>query len=191
MADLASLTFGAALADNLALDYLLGLCPVVAVSRRLSTAASLALATLMTLPPVALCSAVLVQNVLQPLHLEYLRLLVLVIVCTAITQPAERWLRRARPDLHQRIGVFLPLLTANCLVLGAALLTVERAPGALAAPVYGLGLAAGVGLVLVMLAGLRERLAAAPVPAAFRGVPITLLTLGFMSLGFLGLKGVW
>jgi electron transport complex protein RnfA len=180
-----------ALAGNLALEYQLGLCPLLAVSRRYEVAQGMAVVTLVIVPLLAAIGYAVQADILLPLGLTAWQLPVWALVFFLVLQGVELATLRSRPVLHEQYAVFLPLLRINCLVLGAALLAVDKFDGFLSACLGGLGMAAGYALVLLMLAALRERLALAEVPAAFRGAPITVITLGLMSLGWQGLKGIF
>ncbi len=180
-----------ALAGNLALEYQLGLCPLLALSRRYEVAQDMAFVTLVVVPLLAVAGYAVQAGVLAPLELAAWQLPAWVLVFFLVLRLLELTVLRLLPRLHEQYAVFLPMFRINCLVLGAALLAVEKFDGFFAAVLGGLGMAAGYALVLLMLAALRERLALAETPAAFRGAPITVITLGLMSLGWQGLKGVF
>jgi electron transport complex protein RnfA len=128
--------------------------------------------------------------ILEPLGLGYLRTLVFILLIAAVVQVTEMLVRASSPLLHELLGVFLPLITTNCAVLGVALLNLEKQHGLVESLVYGAAAAAGFGLALLAFAGLRERLEAADVPAAFRGTPLALITAGLMALAFMGFGGL-
>jgi electron transport complex protein RnfA len=190
MTELLLLALGASLVNNFVLSNFLGLCPFIGVSRRFEAAAGMALATLFVLTIASGLSFSLWQWVLLPLGLEYLRTLVFILLIAGIVQFTEIMVRATSPLLHQLLGIFLPLITTNCAVLGVALLNVDRQHGLLESLVFGAGAGAGFGLALLLFTTLRERLDTADVPQAFRGVPVALVTAGLMALAFMGFAGL-
>jgi electron transport complex protein RnfA len=190
MTELLLLAIGASLVNNFVLTQFLGLCPFVGVSRRFEAAAGMALATLFVLTVASGLSFALWHWVLQPLGLEYLRTLAFILLIAGVVQFTELMVRATSPLLHQVLGIFLPLITTNCAVLGVALLNVQGQRGLLESLVYGAGAGAGFGLALLLFAALRERLEACDLPAAFRGAPIALVTAGLMALAFMGFAGL-
>ena len=190
MSDLLLLAIGASLVNNFVLTQFLGLCPFVGVSRRFEAAAGMALATLFVLTLASGASYAAWHWILEPLGLGYLRTLVFILLIAAVVQATEMLVRATSPLLHELLGVFLPLITTNCAVLGVALLNLERQHGFIESLVYGAAAAAGFGLALLAFAGLRERLETADVPAAFRGTPLALVTAGLMALAFMGFSGL-
>ena len=190
MTELLLLAIGASLVNNFVLTQFLGLCPFVGVSRRFEAAAGMALATLFVLTVASGLSFALWHWVLQPLGLEYLRTLAFILLIAGVVQFTELMVRATSPLLHQVLGIFLPLITTNCAVLGVALLNVQGQRGLLESLVYGAGAGAGFGLALLLFAALREQLETADLPAAFRGAPIALVTAGLMALAFMGFTGL-
>jgi len=190
MSDLFLLAIGASLVNNFVLTQFLGLCPFVGVSRRFEAAAGMALATLFVLTIASGASWAAWHWLLEPLGLGYLRTLVFVLLIAAVVQGTEMIVRATSPLLHELLGVFLPLITTNCAVLGVALINLERQHGFVESLVFGAAAAAGFGLALLLFAGLRERMDTADVPAAFRGTPIALVTAGLMALAFMGFNGL-
>jgi electron transport complex protein RnfA len=188
--DLLLLALGASLVNNFVLTNFLGLCPFVGASRRYEAAAGMALATLFVLTLASGASYAAYHWLLEPLGLGYLRTLVFILLIAAAVQFTELLIRATSPLLHQLLGVFLPLITTNCAVLGVALLNLERQHGLLESLVFGAAAAAGFGLALLLFAALRERIDAGDVPAAFRGAPIALVTAGLMALAFMGFGGL-
>jgi electron transport complex protein RnfA len=188
--DLLLLALGASLVNNFVLTQFLGLCPFVGVSRRFEAAAGMALATLFVLTLASGASYAVWHWILEPLGLGYLRTLVFILLIAAVVQVTEMLVRVSSPLLHELLGVFLPLITTNCAVLGVALLNLERQHGFVESLVFGAAAAAGFGLALLAFAGLRERLETADVPAAFRGTPLALITAGLMALAFMGFGGL-
>ncbi len=190
MTDLLLLALGASLVNNFVLTQFLGLCPFVGVSRRFEAAAGMALATLFVLTLASGASYAMWHWILEPLGLGYLRTLAFILLIAAVVQVTEMLVRASSPLLHELLGVFLPLITTNCAVLGVALLNLERQHGLIESLVFGAAAAAGFGLALLAFAGLRERLETADVPAAFRGTPLALITAGLMALAFMGFGGL-
>jgi electron transport complex protein RnfA len=188
--DLLLLAIGASLVNNFVLTQFLGLCPFVGASRRFEAAAGMALATLFVLTLASGASYAAWHWILEPLGLGYLRTLVFILLIAAVVQVTEMMVRASSPLLHELLGVFLPLITTNCAVLGVALLNLERQHGLVESLVFGAAAAAGFGLALLAFAGLRERLETADVPAAFRGTPLALITAGLMALAFMGFGGL-
>ena len=181
---------GAILVNNFVLVQFLGLCPFMGVSNRLETAMSMSLATTFVLTLASVASWLVHHLVLVPLNLEYLQIIAFILVIAALVQFTEMVVKWTSPLLYRVLGVFLPLITTNCAVLGVALLNINAARSFVDSIVYGLGAALGFSLVLVLFAALRERLAAADVPQPFRGPAIGMITAGLMSLAFMGFAGL-
>jgi Na+-translocating ferredoxin:NAD+ oxidoreductase subunit A len=179
-----------ALVNNVVLVKFLGLCPLMGVSNKLDSALGMGLATTFVLTLAAFAGWLLEHYVLNPLGLGYLRILTFILVIAVVVQFTEMVVRKTSPALYQVLGIFLPLITTNCAVLGVALLNVQQENSFFESLLYGFGSALGFTLVLVMFAGLRERLALANVPAAFRGSPIAFVVAGLMSLAFMGFAGL-
>ena len=190
MGELAHLLIGALLVNNFVLAQFLGLCPFMGVTRGLDTALSMGLATTFVLTLAATICYLVFHGVLVPLGLEWLNIILFIVVIASVVQLTEIYLRATSPLLHQVLGVYLPLITTNCAVLGVALLVVGRELSLLETIVFSMGAAAGFTLVMVLFGAIRERLEGADVPKAFRGAPIALITAGIMSLGFLGFAGL-
>jgi len=190
MSDLLLLALGASLVNNFVLTNFLGLCPFVGVSRRFEAAAGMALATLFVLTLASGLSYAAWHWLLEPLGLGYLRTLVFILLIAGVVQGTELIVRATSPLLHELLGVFLPLITTNCAVLGVALLNLDRQHGLLESLVFGAAAAAGFGLALMLFAALRESIDCGDVPAAFRGTPIALVTAGLMALAFMGFSGL-
>lgn len=190
MGEYALLLIGTALVNNVVLTKFLGLCPFMGTSRRLDNAIGLSLATGLVLTLTAGACWLVTRWLLEPFGLEYLRTLAFILVIAATVQFTESLLRKSAPVLYQALGLFLPLITTNCAVLGVVLLNTWAERSLFEAMLYGFGAAAGFGLVLILFAAARERLDASPVPAAFKGVPIALVTAGLMALAFMGFAGM-
>lgn len=187
--DLVLIVISAALVNNFVLVQFLGLCPFMGVSNSVSSAVGMSVATAFVLTLASVASYMVTEWLLVPLGLEYLRIVAFILVIAALVQLTELYMRHTAPLLHRVLGVYLPLITSNCAVLGVALLNVREQHSLLESAFYGFGAALGFGLVLVMLAAAREKLAMADVPSSFRGAPIGLITAGLMALAFMGFAG--
>ncbi len=184
------LLIGIALVNNVVLTQFLGLCPFMGVSNRLDTALGMGLATTFVLTLAAGFGWLIEHALLQPLELEFLRILSFILVIAGTVQFTEMAIARISPALHRVLGLFLPLITTNCAVLGVALLNIQEAHTLTQSLFFGVGAALGFTLVLVLFAGLRERLATAAVPEAFAGAPIGFVVAGLLSMAFMGLTGL-
>lgn len=190
MSELFLLLIGTVLVNNFVLAKFLGLCPFMGVSRQLDAAYGMAMATGFVLTLSAGLSYLVHRWLLAPMGLEYLRTLAFILVIASVVQFTELVMRRESPRLYRVLGIYLPLITTNCAVLGVALLNVQARHSLFESLVYGFGAALGFGLVLVLFAAMRERLEAADVPESFRGAPIALVTAGMMALAFMGFAGL-
>ncbi len=189
MSDLFLIILATVLVNNFVLVKFLGLCPFMGVSGRVEPAVGMALATGFVLTLSSAVSYLAETFVLVPFGLEYLRTLTFILVIACMVQFTELMVQRLSPLLHQVLGIYLPLITTNCAVLGVALLNAAEAGSFVESVFYGVGAAGGFALVLILFAEIRERLATAPVPRAFRGAAIGLVTAGIMSLAFMGFAG--
>ena len=178
------------LANNFVLVRFLGLCPFMGVSGKLEGAIGMSVATMFVLTVSSVSSYLLSTYLLRPFDLEYLSTLGFILVIATVVQLTEMVMRRSSPLLYRVLGIFLPLITTNCAVLGVALLNVRQQHDLLQSALSGFGAATGFGLVLVAFAAMRERLAHADVPLPFRGAPIALITAGLMALAFMGFTGL-
>jgi electron transport complex protein RnfA len=178
------------LVNNFVLVKFLGLCPFMGVSNKLDTAIGMCLATTFVLTLASLCSYLVEQYILAPLELSYLQTLSFILVIAVVVQFTEMVVHKTSPALYRLLGIFLPLITTNCAVLGVAILNVKANHGLFGSVIYGFGAAVGFSLVLVLFAAMRERLASADVPVVFRGAAIGLITAGLMSLAFMGFTGL-
>ncbi len=189
MNELLLLLVGTILVNNFVLAQFLGLCPFMGVSGKLETALGMGLATTFVLTLASICSFLLDSFILKPLELEYLRLISFILIIAGLVQFTEMFIRKTSPVLQSVLGIFLPLITTNCAVLGVALLSARKQHTFLQAAVYGFGAAIGFTLVLVLFAAIRERIDNADVPAVFRGHAIAMVSAGIMSLAFMGFAG--
>jgi electron transport complex protein RnfA len=190
MKELALLLVSTILVNNFVLVKFLGLCPFMGVSRNVDTATGMGLATTFVLTLSSVCSYLVNEYLLAPLGLEYLRTIAFILVIAAVVQFTEMVVHKTSPLLYKVLGIFLPLITTNCAVLGVALLNVQQHFNFLESAVYGFGAAVGFSLVLVLFSSIRERVAVADVPEPFRGSAIALITAGLMSLAFMGFSGL-
>ena len=181
---------GAAVINNIVLVRMLGLCPFLGVSRRFESAVGMGLATTFVLTLTSAVSYLLDHYLLVPFDLIYLRTLSYIIVIASAVQLTEMAIRHSAPALYQALGIYLPLITTNCAVLGVPLLSVTLNYDFLESVLFGFGNALGFTLVLVLFAGLRERIDIADVPGPFRGAPIAIITAALMGLAFMGFSGI-
>lgn len=179
------------LVNNFVLVQFLGLCPFMGVSNKLETALGMSLATTFVLTLSSVLSYLTFNYILEPLGVEYLRTISFILVIAVTVQFTEMVVKKTSPLLYRVLGIFLPLITSNCAVLGVALLTVKKGIDSfLDALLYGFGAAVGFSLVLILFAAMRERIAVADVPTPFKGASIGMITAGLMSLAFMGFSGL-
>lgn len=181
---------GTVLVNNVVLVHFLGLCPFMGVSSKLSPSIGMSVATTLVMTLGGISSWLLEHYVLRPLDIGFLRILAYIVVIASLVQLIELIIRKVSPPLHRALGVYLPLITTNCAVLGVALLNVQQQFNFIESAVYGFGAAVGFSLVLILFSSIRERIAVADVPAPFRGSAIALVTAGLMSLAFMGFSGL-
>jgi electron transport complex protein RnfA len=181
---------GAVLVNNVVFVRILGLCPFMGVSKKLETATGMGAATTFVLTMACGASFIIDSWLLIPNQLEYLRTLSFIVTIAAIVQLTELVIQKTSPLLHQVLGIYLPLITTNCAVLGIPLLNVSLRHNFLESLLFGFGSAMGFTLALVLFGGIRERLEAADVPVHFRGTAIAMITAGLMSLAFMGFAGL-
>jgi electron transport complex protein RnfA len=181
---------GTVLVNNIVLVKMLGLCPFMGVSKKLSAAVGMGAATAFVLTLASGLSYLVDHHLLIPNDLSYLRTLSFIVVIAAIVQFTEMFIRKSSPVLYQALGIYLPLITTNCAVLGIPLLNVQENHNFIESLVYGFGGAVGFGLVLALFAAMRERLEGAAIPAPFRGSAIAMVTAGLLSLAFMGFAGL-
>jgi electron transport complex protein RnfA len=190
MQDLLLILLSTAIVNNIVLTKYLGLCSFMGTSTRIDTAVGMALATTFVLTMSNGFVWMAETWLLAPLDLSYLRTMTFILVIAAVVQFTEMVVRRISPPLYEALGVYLPLITTNCAVLGVALLTAQGGYGFLNSLLRGFGTSIGFSMVLVIFAGLRERLALADVPKIFEGAPIGFVTAGVLSLAFMGFAGL-
>lgn len=178
------------LVNNFVLVKFLGLCPFMGVSKKLETATGMGLATTFVLTLSSVISWIVNTLILEPLGIGYLRTIAFILVIASVVQFTETVMRKTSPLLYQLLGIYLPLITTNCAVLGVALLNQQTGHSLVESALYGFGAALGFSLVLALFAAIRERVAVADVPGPFKGSPIALITAGLMSLAFMGFVGL-
>jgi electron transport complex protein RnfA len=180
----------AMLTENFVLSKFLGICPFLGVSKRISTAVGMSMAVLFVMLVASLVTYILQVHVLVPNQVEYLQTIAFILVIASTVQLTEMAVQKLSPGLYQALGIFLPLITTNCAVLGLAVLNIQRGYSLLEVLAHALGAAAGFAVALLLFAGIRERLEKAAVPEAFRGPAIALVTAGILSLAFMGFSGL-
>jgi electron transport complex protein RnfA len=190
MTEFGIILLSAVLVNNYVLTKFLGICPFLGVSGKLETAIGMSFAVMFVMTLASTASWIIQQLILIPLDILYLQTVFFILIIAALVQFVEMVMHKTSPVLYQGLGIFLPLITTNCAVLGVAILNVQQDYSFFASVLYGFGAAVGFGLVLVLFAGLRERLKAAPIPELFQGAPITLITAGMMALAFMGFAGL-
>lgn len=190
MSEYLLLFIGTVFVNNIVLVKFLGLCPFMGVSRKVETAIGMSAATTFVLTLSAILSYIINSWILAPLGLEFLRTIAFIIAIAAVVNFTELVVHKTSPLLYNVLGIFLPLITTNCAVLGVALINVQDQNNFLQSAIYGFGAALGFSLVLILFAALRERVNVADVPKPFQGSAIGLVTAGLMSLAFMGLTGL-
>ena len=188
--ELLVILIGSSLVSNVVLSQFLGLCPFLGVSRKTNTAAGMGAAVIFVITLASAVAGVIYRVVLVRFHVEYLETIVFILVIAALVQFVEMFLRKAMPALYEALGVYLPLITTNCAVLGVAITNVQKEYGILAGIVNGFATAVGFTIAIVILAGIREKLEYNDIPESFRGMPMVLLTAGLMAIAFCGFSGL-
>lgn len=176
--------------NNIVLSQFLGICPFLGVSKKVDTALGMGAAVAFVLTLATIVTYLLQEFVLVPMHIEYLQTISFILVIAALVQMVEIILKKMSPALYQALGIFLPLITTNCAVLGVAILVIQKQFSLIESVVYAFATAIGFALALVVFAGLREQLALTNVPKGMRGMSIVLITAGLLSLAFMGFSGV-
>ena len=183
MKELLIIAVGAAVVNNVVLSQFLGLCPFFGVSKKIETAAGMGGAVIFVITLSSLVTSLIYQFILTPLHMEYMQTIVFILVIAALVQFVEMFLKKSMPALYQSLGVYLPLITTNCAVLGVAV-------NVLQGTVNGFATALGFTIAIVLMAGLREKMEYNDVPKYFQGFPMVLLTAGLMAIAFFGFSGI-
>ena len=176
--------------NNIVLSQFLGICPFLGVSKKISTALGMGFAVMFVMTISAIATHLIYYQLLVPNRLTFMITVVFILVIAALVQMVEIILHKTSPLLYQALGIFLPLITTNCAVLGVAILAIQKDFGLLSAVCYSLANAMSFTLAIVLFAGIRERLSAAPIPKALQGVPIALITAALLSMAFMGFSGI-
>jgi len=190
MKELLLILIGSALVNNVVLSQFLGLCPFLGVSKRTETAAGMGAAVLFVITIASAITSLIYTGILEKLGLEYLQTIVFILVIAALVQLVEMVLKKKMPSLYNSLGVYLPLITTNCAVLGVALKNVQNGYGLVESIVYGVGISIGFFIAIVIMAGIRERIEFNELPKSFKGMPIVLVTAGLMAIAFIGFSGL-
>ena len=190
MKELFMIGVGAALINNVVLSPFLGICAFLGVSRKTGTAAGMGAAVVFVITLSSLITGVLYRFILVPLNVEYLQTIVFILIIAALVQFVEMALKKYSHALYEALGVYLPLITTNCAVLGVALINVQRNYSLLEGVVYGFATAAGFFIAIVLMAGIREKIEDNDIPESFKGTPIVLLTACLMAIAFFGFSGL-
>ena len=190
MTNLLIIAIGSALVNNVVLSQFLGLCPFLGVSKKVKTAAGMGTAVIFVISLASFVAALIYQFVLTPLNITYLKTIVFILVIAALVQFVEMFLKKYMVSLYESLGVYLPLITTNCAVLGVALTNVQKSYSILTSVVNGFATAAGFTISIVILAGIREKMEYNDIPKPFQGIPIVLITAGLMAIAFCGFSGL-
>ena len=190
MKELILIIIGSAIVNNVVLSQFLGLCPFLGVSKKTETAAGMGVAVIFVITIAAFVTSIINQFVLVRLDLTYLQTIVFILVIAALVQFVEMFLKKSVPSLYESLGVFLPLITTNCAVLGVALNAVQYNYNILESTIYGFGIAAGFTIAIIILAGIREKIEYNDIPESWQGMPIVMVTAGLMSIAFFGFSGI-
>lgn len=190
MTELLLIAVGSAFVNNVVLSQFLGICPFLGVSKNVKTAAGMGGAVVFVITIASFCTGLIYKFILVPLTFEYLQTIVFILVIAALVQFVEMFLKKSMPPLYNALGVYLPLITTNCAVLGVALTNVTKSYNILEGVVNGFATAAGFLVSIVLMAGIREKIEYNDVPEAFQGTPIVLVTAGLMAIAFCGFSGL-
>ena len=190
MKEVILIAIGSAIVNNVVLSQFLGLCPFFGVSKKVNTAAGMGAAVIIVITIASMISSLIYQFILTPLDVQYLKTIVFILVIAALVQFVEMVLRKAMPSLYSALGVYLPLITTNCAVLGVALNSVQYEYTFVQSLVYGVGTSVGFFISIVILAGIRERIEHNDIPNSFKGTPIVLITACLMAIAFCGFAGL-
>ena len=190
MKELLLIGIGSALVNNVVLSQFMGLCPFLGVSKKIDTAIGMGGAVIFVLTLSSLVTSLIYQFILIPANMEYLQTIVFILVIAALVQFVEMFLKKTMPALYQSLGVYLPLITTNCAVLGVALVNVQKSYNVIQGTVNGLATAIGFTISITLMAGIREKIEYNDIPKSFQGFPIVLLTAGLMAIAFFGFSGL-
>ena len=190
MKELLIIAVGSALVNNVVLSQFLGICPFLGVSKKVDTAAGMGGAVIFVITISSFVTGLIYKFILLPLHFEYLQTIVFILVIAALVQFVELFLKKAMPPLYNALGVYLPLITTNCAVLGVALTNVQKEYNVLQGVVNGAATAVGFTIAIVIMAGIREKTEYNDVPESFQGTPIVLISAALMAIAFFGFSGL-
>ena len=188
--ELSLLLVSAIFVNNFVLARFLGVCPFLGVSKKVETAVGMSMAVVFVMTLASVITWIIQKFILVPFQIEYLQTIAFILIIASLVQFVEMVIQKTSPVLYQALGIFLPLITTNCAVLGVAILNIQKDYTFLSTTVHGFGASVGFALALVLFAGLRERTELADVPKSFQGVAITLITGGLLSLAFMGFAGL-
>ena len=190
MGSLLIIAIGSALVSNVVLSQFLGICPFLGVSKKVDTAMGMGAAVIFVITLASAITIIVYDFIMVPLGVEYLQTIVFILVIAALVQFVEMFLKKSMPSLYNALGVYLPLITTNCAVLGVALTNVQKSYNILESIVNGFATAFGFSISIVLMAGIREKIAYNDIPEAFQGFPTVLLTAGLMAIAFFGFSGL-
>ncbi len=190
MKELLIIIIGSALVNNVVLSQFLGLCPFLGVSKNIKTAGGMGGAVIFVITLASFVTSLIYNFILVPLNVTYLQTIVFILIIAALVQFVEMFLKKSVPSLYRALGVYLPLITTNCAVLGVAVLNVQKEYNVLQGTVNGLATAIGFTIAIVLMAGIREKIEFNDIPKAFQGFPIVLITSGLMAIAFFGFSGI-
>ena len=176
--------------NNVVLSQFLGICPFLGVSKKVDTAIGMGLALTFVLTIATIVTFLLQKGILEPFNLQYLQTITFILVIAALVQMVEIILKKISPALYQALGVFLPLITTNCVILGVALLVIQKDFSLIESVVYAIATAIGYAMALIIFSSIREQLALTKVPKAIQGIPVALITAGIMAMAFMGFSGI-
>ena len=188
--ELILIVIGSAIVNNVVLSQFLGLCPFLGVSKKIKTSAGMGAAVIFVITIAAFVTALINKFILVPLQLTYLQTIVFILIIAALVQFVEMFLKKSIPSLYESLGVYLPLITTNCAVLGVALNAVQYEYNILESVVYGFGISVGFTIAIIILAGIREKIEYNDIPESWQGMPIVMVTAGLMSIAFFGFSGI-
>ena len=190
MKELLLIAVGSAFVNNVVLSQFLGICPFLGVSKNVKTAGGMGGAVIFVISIASLVTSIIYKCILVPAHVEYLQTIVFILVIAALVQFVEMFLKKSMPPLYNALGVYLPLITTNCAVLGVALTNVLKSNSILEGLIYGIGTAVGFTVAIVLMAGIREKIEYNDITESFQGTPIVLVTSGLMAIAFFGFSGL-
>lgn len=190
MKELLIIAIGSAIVNNVVLSQFLGICPFLGVSKKVETASGMGGAVIFVITIASFFTSLIYKFILVPLNISYLQTIVFILVIAALVQFVEMFLKKSMPSLYNALGVYLPLITTNCAVLGVALTNVQKEYGILTGVVNGIGTSVGFAIAIVIMAGIREKIEYNDIPKTFRGTAIVLITACLMSIAFMGFSGM-